>query len=237
MVLHAIRGLTSMGRCDTSTNNACDEDEGVTFGYSCTDATCTVVPFRDWDDGFSRRGSVGWEPGQFNGPAFIALDPKGVLYVSDGGEPNAGGRVQRFASDGTFGGEARSTGTGVNQGERPGFILGNLGTVKAVSVNSTHFFVVDQDESFVHVFETTPLKDITNDSATIVQELEVQHPAAKMLVLASKMQEAETGDGTNLVVVLVLLVLRIFRPCLLLFRFTKQPTHHKIIRFVWTIFF
>jgi len=43
---------------------------------------------------------------------------------------------------------------------------------------------------------------ITNDSATIVNELEVQHPAAKMLVLASRMQEAETGDGTNLVVVL-----------------------------------
>ena len=43
---------------------------------------------------------------------------------------------------------------------------------------------------------------VTNDSATIVQELEVQHPAAKMLVLASKMQEAENGDGTNLVVVL-----------------------------------
>lgn len=43
---------------------------------------------------------------------------------------------------------------------------------------------------------------ITNDSATIVQELEVQHPAAKMLVLSSKMQESESGDGTNLVVVL-----------------------------------
>ena len=43
---------------------------------------------------------------------------------------------------------------------------------------------------------------ITNDSATIVQELEVQHPAAKLLVMASKMQEAEVGDGTNLVVVL-----------------------------------
>jgi len=43
---------------------------------------------------------------------------------------------------------------------------------------------------------------ITNDSATIVKELEVQHPAAKLLVLASKMQEAESGDGTNLVVVL-----------------------------------
>ncbi|KAL1502936.1 hypothetical protein AB1Y20_011007 [Prymnesium parvum] len=43
---------------------------------------------------------------------------------------------------------------------------------------------------------------ITNDSATIVKELEVQHPAAKLLVLASKMQETESGDGTNLVVVL-----------------------------------
>merc|ERR1719230_2465572 len=43
---------------------------------------------------------------------------------------------------------------------------------------------------------------ITNDSATIVQELEVQHPAAKLLVMASKMQESEGGDGTNLVVVL-----------------------------------
>jgi len=43
---------------------------------------------------------------------------------------------------------------------------------------------------------------ITNDSATIVKELEVQHPAAKLLVLASKMQESESGDGTNLVVVL-----------------------------------
>jgi len=42
---------------------------------------------------------------------------------------------------------------------------------------------------------------ITNDSATIVKELEVQHPAAKLLVLASKMQETESGDGTNLVVV------------------------------------
>jgi T-complex protein 1 subunit theta len=43
---------------------------------------------------------------------------------------------------------------------------------------------------------------ITSDSATIVQELEVQHPAAKLLVMASKMQESEVGDGTNFVVVL-----------------------------------
>jgi len=42
---------------------------------------------------------------------------------------------------------------------------------------------------------------VTNDAATIIKELEVQHPAAKMLVLASQMQEQEIGDGTNLVLV------------------------------------
>lgn len=31
--------------------------------------------------------------------------------------------------------------------------------------------------------------------------LQVQHPAAKMLVMASHMQEQEVGDGTNFVLV------------------------------------
>jgi len=34
------------------------------------------------------------------------------------------------------------------------------------------------------------------------QELEVQHPAAKMIVLASQQQEVECGDGTNFVMIL-----------------------------------
>ncbi|XP_034972465.1 T-complex protein 1 subunit theta isoform X1 [Zootoca vivipara] len=42
---------------------------------------------------------------------------------------------------------------------------------------------------------------VTNDAATILRELEVQHPAAKMIVLASHMQEQEVGDGTNFVLV------------------------------------
>jgi hypothetical protein len=147
-----------MGRCETSTNNACDEDKQISKGYSCTDDTCSVNSDQGWS---------GTDNGQFRGLEFIALDPNGVLYATDAGEPDAGGRVQRFASDGSFGGEARSTGTGINQGDQPGFILGNLGTVRAVSVNSTHFFVVDQEESFVHVFETSPLKDITDDSVTV----------------------------------------------------------------------
>jgi len=40
---------------------------------------------------------------------------------------------------------------------------------------------------------------VTSDAATIVQELEVAHPAARMLTMAAKMQEQEVGDGTNLV--------------------------------------
>ncbi|KAM0824257.1 hypothetical protein ACQ4PT_070325 [Festuca glaucescens] len=41
---------------------------------------------------------------------------------------------------------------------------------------------------------------ITNDAATIVNELEVQHPAAKLLVLAAKAQQEEIGDGFNLTI-------------------------------------
>lgn len=41
---------------------------------------------------------------------------------------------------------------------------------------------------------------ITNDAATIVSELEVQHPAAKLLVLAGKAQQEEIGDGANLTI-------------------------------------
>lgn len=48
---------------------------------------------------------------------------------------------------------------------------------------------------------------VTSDSATIVKELEVQHPAAKMLVMAAEMQENEYGDNTNFVRFLVVLLL------------------------------
>ena len=40
---------------------------------------------------------------------------------------------------------------------------------------------------------------VTSDASTIINELEVEHPAAKLLVLASKAHEQEIGDGTNFV--------------------------------------
>ncbi|XP_062197666.1 T-complex protein 1 subunit theta-like [Phragmites australis] len=41
---------------------------------------------------------------------------------------------------------------------------------------------------------------VTNDAGTIVNELEVQHPAAKILVLAGRAQQEEIGDGANLTI-------------------------------------
>jgi archaeal chaperonin len=43
---------------------------------------------------------------------------------------------------------------------------------------------------------------ITNDGATILKEVDVQHPAAKMLVEVSKTTDNEVGDGTTSAVVL-----------------------------------
>src|SRR3989442_1955159 len=42
---------------------------------------------------------------------------------------------------------------------------------------------------------------ITNDGATILKEMEVQHPAAKMMVEVAKTQDDEVGDGTTTSVV------------------------------------
>jgi len=43
---------------------------------------------------------------------------------------------------------------------------------------------------------------ITNDGATIMKELDIQHPAAKMLVEVAKAQDNEVGDGTTTAVIL-----------------------------------
>lgn len=43
---------------------------------------------------------------------------------------------------------------------------------------------------------------VTSDAATIIRELDVEHPAAKLMIFASQMQDSEVGDGTNFVIVL-----------------------------------
>ncbi|KAL6569327.1 hypothetical protein OROMI_013841 [Orobanche minor] len=43
---------------------------------------------------------------------------------------------------------------------------------------------------------------ITNDGATILKMLEVEHPAAKVLVELAELQDREVGDGTTSVVII-----------------------------------
>lgn len=42
---------------------------------------------------------------------------------------------------------------------------------------------------------------VTSDAATILREMEIVHPAARMMVLAGQQQEREVGDGTNFVII------------------------------------
>src|SRR3989339_631229 len=43
---------------------------------------------------------------------------------------------------------------------------------------------------------------ITNDGVTILEQMEIEHPAAKMMVEIAKTQEEKIGDGTTTAVIL-----------------------------------
>jgi T-complex protein 1 subunit alpha len=43
---------------------------------------------------------------------------------------------------------------------------------------------------------------VTNDGATILKLLEVEHPAGKILVELAQLQDEEVGDGTTSVVII-----------------------------------
>ncbi len=43
---------------------------------------------------------------------------------------------------------------------------------------------------------------ITNDGVTILKEMDIEHPAAKMMVEIAKTQDAEVGDGTTSAVII-----------------------------------
>jgi len=62
---------------------------------------------------------------------------------------------------------------------------------------------------------------VTNDAATIIRELEVEHPAAKLLILGSHMQENEIGDATNFVIIFAGALLRVAEDLL---RMGLKPT-------------
>lgn len=64
---------------------------------------------------------------------------------------------------------------------------------------------------------------ISNDGATIMRLLEIEHPAAKTLVDISMSQDAEVGDGTTTVVLLAVEILKQMKP------FVEEGVHPQVI--------
>ena len=150
--------------------NACNEELQISRGFQCTDEKCA----RSHSAGNVDEGEVLFTefsgadvPGAFDSPASIKMGPQDILYVADTGNS----RVQRFGNDGAFAGEAQSTGTGINQGDNGGFMLGNFGKPYSLAVNSSAFYVINRDDengdNFLHVFKTLPFYDVTDSSAKI----------------------------------------------------------------------
>jgi chaperonin GroEL (HSP60 family) len=50
--------------------------------------------------------------------------------------------------------------------------------------------------------DTTGDIDVTNDGVTILRKMDIEHPAAKMIVEVARAQDSEVGDGTTTAVVL-----------------------------------
>ena len=50
---------------------------------------------------------------------------------------------------------------------------------------------------------------VTNDGATILKQLEVKDPAAKVLVELAQLQDKEVGDGTTSVVIIAAELLKV----------------------------
>jgi hypothetical protein len=142
-----------MGRCNRNLTNtiACDTDNQRSIGFSCTDALCGV-------DNSGGGYGAGSDPGQFDNPNGIAIDPHDILYVAD----TDNDRVQRFTPDGFFAGQAKSTGQGY------GFILGDFGNPVDITVNSDHFYILN--DNLLHVFETTPVTPIDDTSAKVTYQ-------------------------------------------------------------------
>jgi len=74
----------------------------------------------------------------------------------------------------------------------------NIGACKELSETTTSSFGPNGLNKMVinHIEKLF----VTNDAASILREIDVVHPAAKILMLASDMQEKEIGDGTNYVI-------------------------------------
>lgn len=185
-----------MGRCSSNltAERACDVDNQRSYGFSCTDALCGVAV---------SPGS-GSAPGQFNLPLGIAIDPKDVLYVTDSN--NA--RVQRFTRDGFFGGEAVSACP-----TKRCFVLGDFGRPVHVTANSSFFYLLDQDRDILHVYRTTPITDVEDQTLTPQQSAFVTYQSNNNFLGNDSFQfSASDGLATSAPATVSIAVSRSLRP-------------------------
>lgn len=130
-------------------DNPSDPADGHSLGFSCTDEFC----------GPPRSGTG---DGQFNDPRGIDIDPKDVLYVLD----RANRRVQRFTSDGLFAGKAES-----ECDASFCFAIGDFGVApRDVNVNSSNFYVLDNDTDILHIFATSVVERVNDTTARVVYQ-------------------------------------------------------------------
>ncbi|PKS10343.1 hypothetical protein jhhlp_002094 [Lomentospora prolificans] len=86
-----------------------------------------------------------------------------------------------------------------NYDSEDGAVLRNIDACRAISSTvQTSLGPYGRNKIVVNHLQKMVL---TSDAATILRELDVVHPCAKLLVMASQQQEAEMGDATNFVMV------------------------------------
>ena len=157
-----------MGKCDIDLGDGtevhCDVANHRSIGYSCTDDTCGLLQAPQDDPADCLSGYIagpctaGDDPGQFQEPRGIAVDPNDNLYVTD----YANKRVQRFSPEGFYAGQAVSKCGGSC------FVLGDFHAPTDVTVNSTRFYILDKETNLLHVSETTPIIEKTDTTAKVV---------------------------------------------------------------------
>ena len=161
-----------LGRCsgNRTPEAACDTANQTSFGFACTDALCDVDtsprdPNTEREECGLPPGSAtfnkraGCKAGQFDRPKGIAITGNDILYVADFNNF----RIQRFNTDGMYGGEA------VSECDGTCFVLGDFGKPVDVSVNLKHFYVLDREFDLLHVFETTPITNVEDANLQLVQ--------------------------------------------------------------------
>ena len=134
-----------MGACNAGPD--CDVANGRSRGFSCTFETCT------WESTFGDPDPN--VPGRSLGVS-LAVDPLDNLYVG-------GANIQRFTPTGLFAGIAYPD----CPTEQRCFVLGDFGGAFSLFVNEHHLYTVDPDFELFHVFQTSVISPVDDDTASV----------------------------------------------------------------------